>query len=526
MDVFAEVTAVVDRLRAHLGESLQSHDAPAVIAALGEDALITVMRDLAGATRIFESLRTTAAGVVASQSTREHGHSGFAQKRGHRTPVTLVQEITGSTRGEASKQVRAGTALLEATIGTTPSGVAPGGVAPGGVAPGGVDAAPGGVDAAPGAPAATPVAAPRPWHWPADEALLGGRVSTAVHDAIVQGLGAPVEGGDEAWMLAAQRLVDEASARTVEELAKSARTIRDMLDPEGAGRRFDERFERRALRTWRDEYGQLRASITFDDDGGAWVTAILDAALRPRRNGPRFVDSEEAARAAELAADPRSNDQLAYDLLIDTLRAGALADTAQVFGTRQAGVRVVVTAEALAGTGVDPSGELGSAGIGLVEDGGTAIPAWLAAQRACDVGTDEFTVDAAGNPLFVGRSARLFTPKQKAALAIRDGGCRWPSCDRPASYCEAHHCVHWARDGLTNVDVGILLCRFHHMQLHHGGWFITRAGDDFLLGNADGRDPVPMPPRGHLQYFFGGIDPPREDFAPPPRPDPRHPVVE
>ncbi len=57
--------------------------------------------------------------------------------------------------------------------------------------------------------------------------------------------------------------------------------------------------------------------------------------------GARFVDPTEKSAAEDLVADTRTNDQLAYDLLMDLVRAGVLADPASVFGTRQAGLRLV-----------------------------------------------------------------------------------------------------------------------------------------------------------------------------------------
>lgn len=132
--------------------------------------------------------------------------------------------------------------------------------------------------------------------------------------------------------------------------------MRDQLDPDGAERRFAERYERRGFRIWTDADGVERGRIDFEDDGAAWIRTIRDAALRPRRGGPRFVDSAESRRGQQLIDDPRTNDQLSYDLLLDLLRAGALADAATVFGTRQAGVRVVqVAVLTAAGAGVDPS---------------------------------------------------------------------------------------------------------------------------------------------------------------------------
>jgi hypothetical protein len=250
-----------------------------------------------------------------------------------------------------------------------------------------------------------------------------------------------------------------------------------------------------------------RASIAFDDEGGAFVDSIFAAALRPRRGGPRFVDAEESARAADLVADPRTNDQLSYDLLLDLLRAGAFADPEAVFGTRQAGVRLVRTVD---GHGVP-------APVAMTEDGLTVLPAAVVERRICEAGSVPVTVDSCGNPLDVGRESRLFTPRQRIGLAIRDGGCRWTGCDRPASYCEAHHIDEWARDeGRTDIDRGILLCRFHHMQLHHGGWRITRHGTEgFVLHDRGGGQTV-LHPRLPLRYAWGDVDPPPKRFRPPP----------
>jgi hypothetical protein len=83
--------------------------------------------------------------------------------------------------------------------------------------------------------------------------------------------------------------------------------------------------------------------------------------------------------------------------------------------------------------------------------------------------------DDAGRPLDVGREQRLFTKRQRVALAVRDGGCMWFGCQRPPSWCEAHHIVFWQRDGgETNVDDGILLCKHHHLLAHNNGWEIAR----------------------------------------------------
>lgn len=58
-----------------------------------------------------------------------------------------------------------------------------------------------------------------------------------------------------------------------------------------------------------------------------------------------LFDPAEQARADTLITDPRSNDQLVFDTIIDILHAGALADPATVFGVGQPAVRLIITAE-------------------------------------------------------------------------------------------------------------------------------------------------------------------------------------
>ena len=97
---------------------------------------------------------------------------------------------------------------------------------------------------------------------------------------------------------------------------------RDLVHPEGAAERFAQRYENRGFRMWTDENGQFRGTVRPRRRGAAWIRAMIDAGLRPRRGGPRFVTDEERAAAQALVEDPRTNDQLAYDLLLATLKAG------------------------------------------------------------------------------------------------------------------------------------------------------------------------------------------------------------
>lgn len=500
--------------------------------------------------RAGERLQTIAAGVAASRSTRAAGHGGLAQARGYRNAVALLQEVSGSSRADAAKHVRVGESLLQTAAaaespGATGSGDGPapgeafglvggadggegsdrvggdgadgsglpgvGGAADGAGGAGEVGGA-GGAGEVGGAGDAGPVsgtARELPWHAPVDAALLDGRATAAQADAILRGLGEPpVEPGErrpssaaiEAWRVAGEQLLDETAIRTVEDLGAAARQMRDRLDPAGAEARYLARHEARSFRMWTDPDGIHHAKLRFDDHGAAWMRAMVDSALRPRRGGPRFVDAAEADKARAMVDDPRSNEQLAYDLVIDVLQAGATADAEKVFGARQPGVRLVVVKDEL--NARDASGR--PAGVGHLEDGGETVPAAAVEQAICGAGAVPVTVDSCGNPLDVGREQRLFTPRQRIALAVRDGGCLWPGCVMRASYCEAHHIDEWAaHEGRTDVERGVLLCRYHHMNLHHRGYRIRRDGTGPLMLHPPDGPGTELRPQSPLRWRWG-----------------------
>jgi len=82
-------------------------------------------------------------------------------------------------------------------------------------------------------------------------------------------------------------------------------------------------------------------------------------------------------------------------------------------------------------------------------------------------------------PLEVGRTSRVVSAAQRAALVVRDGGCAVAGCDRPPAWCEAH-LVHWLHGGPTDLANLALVCRAHHRAVHEGGWRLTRDPDGQL----------------------------------------------
>ena len=102
-------------------------------------------------------------------------------------------------------------------------------------------------------------------------------------------------------------------------------------------------------------------------------------------------------------------------------------------------------------------------------------------------------------------SERFFTAAQTRRLWLRDGGCTYPGCDAPPQWTDAHHLVHWADFGPSDLDNGALLCDRHHTIVHnrrYAGrvvrgalgerveWDLTRGSYDQLLARRAAQEPA------------------------------------
>jgi len=79
----------------------------------------------------------------------------------------------------------------------------------------------------------------------------------------------------------------------------------------------------------------------------------------------------------------------------------------------------------------------------------------------------------------VGRATRVTSSPRRRALRTRDRGCRFPGCDRPATWSTPHHIIAWTRGGPTNLGNEVLLCYYHHRLVHEGGWQVVKVGREF-----------------------------------------------
>jgi hypothetical protein len=427
--------AVVEQYRAAAALVSALPTDVAVFRGLSEADLLQLNQLAAGMGRSVGSLNSLVAGEIAHRSAPALGSSGLAQRAGFRTPEQFVKITTGISGRDASRAVRVGRLVHDTAL----------------------------------AGAADPltgemVDSGNPWLRPLASALRLGSISAEAVDAISVGIGSPNSAVSAAQLEAAvAQLCSEATSLDVDGLLRRARGLRDELDAGGVAVREAERRELRSFRISVLPDGMGRAVWVMDPETLASVKDVYDRATSPKLGGVRFVAGDSAGRAEQILADPRTPQQLASDAMEQVLRLGADADPQFLLGSGAPVVKVIVTKAAL------DAGQ----GLGRLEGHPDPVSTHTVERLRCAGDMVGIVFDQHGQPLDVGREHRLFTKRQRLALAVRDGGCRAPGCDRPPSWCEAHHVQAWGRDrGGTDVANGILLCKHHHLLFHTNGWQI------------------------------------------------------
>ena len=229
----------------------------------------------------------------------------------------------------------------------------------------------------------------------------------------------------------------------------------------------------RSLTKSKGPMGMSRYSWLLDEEAAAVVDAAVDALAKPK---PDADTGEHDGRAAVT----RRADAL-LDLVVRAVGAPEGAP-------RQAKTQLVVSVglEVLEGrcrgTGLSTFGEVLSADV--------------VRRLACDAQVVPVVLGSRGEVLDQGEAVRLFTRSQVHHLWLRDKCCTFPGCSKPAAWTDAHHLLHWAHGGPTDVWNAALLCRAHHSVVHthryagrvtegpHGPfvqWDLTRGSYDAML---------------------------------------------
>lgn len=434
--------------------------------------------------RTLDLIRVECAAEIARRSSPDLGPEGLAVRNGCRDATAMLRGLTNAGFQDASRRIRVGAMLAD-----TPASSAS-------------DA--GGEDpVAPATDLTESLATSAPLTDVAD-AVRSGRLGVDAADQIIRAL-APVIAEVEPAELgeAVTGLLADSDRANADDIGKLARGVRDTLDRAGVLGREEQLRGRRSLRRSAVQEGLRRVTLVLDPESDAIFSGALDTALSPRLGGPRFTDTTQKQRAEQLLHDDRSTEQLALDVLIDLLRLGINADNGALLGATKPAVRITVPLRDL----TDALDDLGrpdlsnDRGIAWLEGSDQPVSAATARRHLCDTGALPVILGGTSEPLDLGRTRRLFSPAQRVALAFRDGGCRWPGCDRPPAWCEAHHTNPFNRPlaghpkGRTDLDQGILLCRRHHLLLHNHGWWIQsdKTQGSFTLVPPRSLDPTQTP---------------------------------
>jgi hypothetical protein len=116
-------------------------------------------------------------------------------------------------------------------------------------------------------------------------------------------------------------------------------------------------------------------------------------------------------------------------------------------------------------------------------DDGAPLASETVQRLCCDAGIVPVVRDG-DRTLAVGRRTRSIPPAIRRALQVRRPTCAFPGCAR-TRWLDAHHVVHWAHGGRTDLDNLVHLCRHHHRLVHEGGWALALDCD----GRCEVRDP-------------------------------------
>ncbi len=126
--------------------------------------------------------------------------------------------------------------------------------------------------------------------------------------------------------------------------------------------------------------------------------------------------------------------------------------------------------------------------LGSAQSGALFAPE-TARRLACDATVIPAVLGGTGELLDLGRATRLASAGQLTALWWRDRGCSFPGCATPAHWCDAHHLVHWADGGRSDLGNLALLCGRHHSVVHRdrlGGRVMGRTVSwDLVPGSYD-----------------------------------------
>ena len=242
---------------------------------------------------------------------------------------------------------------------------------------------------------------------------------------------------------------------------------------------------RRALQRWlamadpageagRDERLRLKRHLTFTANGEGMFD--VNGLLMPEDVAHVRAALDHIAGAAYADETGRAHHTRIADAFVEVCKA---YNAGSVTGGRERPkVLITVPFETVVERG---------AARGVIIDVNATVSGETVRQLCCDAELNRVVTRDRSTILDFGTTTRLASDAQYYAMVARDGGCRWPGCDRPPGWCEAHHIDEVVRDdGPTNLNMLALFCSTHHHLVHQPGWELVGDAQDLSIRKPDG----------------------------------------
>jgi hypothetical protein len=324
-------------------------------------------------------------------------------------------------------------------------------------------------------------------------ALASGSVSAGHVDAIA----GVVRGMDQVtaaeFFSHRDELLDKAGQQSVDTFGRTCRDLARLVFAEqGAASELSELERQRQaskISRWTDKAtGMHKTLLDLDPERDKILWAAVSGALNKLRQRPQHAKTPwhelevEAVIAACHGGDAGDRVPLLIALCdLETLRNGIHANS-----------------------------------ICETEDG-TPLPVEVVRRLACEADIIPVVLGSRGEALAVGRTQRLATPAQRAALAAMHRTCIGATCTVPFEACHMHHVIPWEHGGATDLSNLVPLCSREHHLVHEGGWTLTMTPERIATWTR---------PDGTTSHTGTTIDRAPHGIAPPPPPAEHQPQLE
>jgi hypothetical protein len=290
--------------------------------------------------------------------------------------------------------------------------------------------------------------------------LAEGRIDVNKATIILRALDAlPDEVSDELRDRAEATLVEQAATLSPKALARVARHLEAVVDPDAA----DVAEAKALLREERSAWETTTLRILDRFDGTSTISGIMPTATAQRLR--TYVEASSQPRKLDgQAARPDQVLGRAFCDLLDHINP----DTLPTHGGDATTVIITIPL-------TDLRNDLGAAAIGGI-DSDQRISAAEARRLACTAHIIPAVLGSKSQILDLGRAQRLFTPTQRKALRTRHTTCQIHGCDIPSTWCDAHHTNPWSHGGRTDLTNALLVCGHHHRRLHDPRYQTTHQG--------------------------------------------------